>query len=389
MRPIYRTKPIANIKSLATAIGLSPPALKDLAANAESQYTYFSIPKSNGKQRQVCSPGQDLKIVQKRINRAIFGNIEYPDYLFGGIENRDYVLNARAHRGAKTLIALDIKDFYPNIKSQQVHDIFKLFCRFPDQIATILTQLTTLHGFVPQGACTSSHLANLVFHDTEHRIVRIFHQKKLVYTRLLDDICISSHKELSKQAITDVIEHVRVVLKDKGFKLHSDKTRITSTSNPEQLMEITGLWLNRGQPRVHRRERIDIRSEVRRCEKMFSISKTDPDYHKEHNRISGRISKLTYIGHAEAAAYRLRIGKILPTYEQAEINKTTRLVRIICTTPPHDRDKYSFIERYHTVMYRLGIVARTNPSLAAEQRVKLSTFRPTQTLDGLIYGSNP
>ena len=103
MRPVYTTKPIGDVQSLAAALGMSKSTLLDLANIAETQYTHFTIPKASGKPRYVSSPHHDLKIVQKRINRSVFGNVNYPDYLYGGIEDRDYVRNARAHAGSGAL----------------------------------------------------------------------------------------------------------------------------------------------------------------------------------------------------------------------------------------------------------------------------------------------
>ncbi len=386
MQPIYSGKPIGSIEALAALLGMSVDVLTNFASTVSSKYTTFEINKDNGKKRKISSPTHELKIIQRRINRFIFGNVKYPDYLFGGIEGKDYVKNARLHARATSLITLDIKDFYPSISTSHVSAVFKYFCRFPDPVVALLTELTTLNGSVPQGACTSSHLANLVFFDTEHRIVREFSQQHLSYSRLLDDMCISSQKKMTPSNLKNSIDRVSAVLHGKKFRLKASKTKIFSASNPEELMEVTGLWLNRGHPRVRRKERIDIRSELHRCEGLFKISRTSPAYHLEHDRLSGRVAKLTYLGHFESASYRVRLRKILPHYDLGDKTKTARLVGVVERTSLGDRSKYSFIERYHQLIYRINILSRSDSELARNLRARMIKCKPTCTTEELTYG---
>jgi hypothetical protein len=387
MRPTYSAQPIGSIESLALALGLSPSALLTLANSASNRYSTFQIPKKEqGRVRQVCEPMQDLKIAQKRINRAIFDNVAYPSYLYGGIPERDYVRNARAHANAKSLIALDVQDFYDNIPVGDVFKIFKFFCNFSDPVARVLTQLATKDGRVPQGACTSSHIANLVFFDTEHRIVRELEQQGLRYSRLLDDITISAEKSLTPERTSKIVHKVKLLLANKHLKLKKKKTRVSSSSNPETLMEVTGLWLNRGAPRVFRSERHEIRAQLFRLERMHELSNSHPAYHEEHNRVSGRISKITYVGHFEAEKYRARLQRILPTYDGKEVVRTMRLVKLVCVTPAHLRDSFSYLDKYHQALYRLAIVARTNRSLATKYRALLQKCAPRVSKEELLYG---
>lgn len=387
MKPKYNGKSIASQESLAGALGLSVEVLADFVSTASSRYTYFDIAKKDGKLRNISSPSHELKIIQKRINRVIFGNIKYPDYLFGGIQDKDYVKNAYAHAHSKLLITLDIKNFYPTINQKLVFEIFKYFCKFPDSIASCLSELTTLNGFVPQGACTSSNIANLVFYDTEHILIRELSQKQLVYSRLLDDICISSKKPLKPEAITEIINKVAALLHRKKFKLKPEKTRISSIGNPEVLMEVTGLWLNRGAPRAHRSERIDIRTELFRCEQNFKLSRTHPDYHASHDRLSGRVAKLTHLGHIESESQRNRLRSILPHYDSLDIAKTIKLVSIIEKTKVGDREKYSFIDRFNKLLYRINIITRTDRVLAKTLRQRMNACKPCSTKEDIIYGS--
>lgn len=386
MKPCYLGKPIGSEAALAAALRISVESLRDFSTSASDRYSSFEIPKKNGKLRLICSPNNDLKIIQKKINRSIFENIKYPDYLFGGISGQDYVKNAKRHMGAKALITVDVCDFYPNIKTKFVENIFQHFCNFPPEVSKLLAALTTRNGSVPQGACTSSHLANLVFFDLEHRIVSEFNNKKFVYSRLLDDICVSSKALIKPKDVTATINKVAALLASKGFSIRKDKTRITSDSNPKDLMEITGLWLNRGAPRAKPEDRKNIRAEMHRCENKFLLSRTAPDYHKEHDSLSGRVAKLTYLEHHEAASYRDKLRAILPHYSESEARKVKYLVHALERTSKSDRGKYSYIERYHKLQHSINILSRTEDTIARSLRLRMEKCTPTTTREFLIYG---
>lgn len=130
MKPKYLAKPIGTIDLLATVLSIDVQALQKLGETASDHYYDFEIDKKTGGKRKITAPDFDLKLIQKRINRFIFSNVQYPDHLFGGISEKDYLKNAQAHVGAKLLIAVDVESFYPNIKASTVKKIFQYFCGF-------------------------------------------------------------------------------------------------------------------------------------------------------------------------------------------------------------------------------------------------------------------
>ncbi|PTR03337.1 reverse transcriptase (RNA-dependent DNA polymerase) [Paraburkholderia sp. GV068] len=385
MRPFYKKKKIGSVASLGAALRVSDVVLKHTAATLEQHYTPYEIPKKSGKPRSILIPSLHLKTLQKRINREIFAHVQYPDYLFGGVEGKDYVRNARVHAGSHVLISLDVKDFYPSITFDRVKRIYQHFLQFDPAVSELLAKLTTYNNSVPQGACTSSHLANLILHDVEYHLAQYCATAKLTYTRLLDDICISSKTALSKEKIAKLIDKVSSMLRDKGMKLKHQKTRVCSKSNPKELMEVTGLWINRGAPRVKPTERRKIRVDVHRCQVLANQSLTNREYDRAHASVSGRVAMLSYLGHSEAERLRKSVAAILPQFDIHEISKTKKIVALLSRASAKDRNKYSFILNFNKTMQRLNIVARTDPKLAVQLRKSMATCRPTKRADATLY----
>src|SRR5690606_10788268 len=101
----------------------------------------------------------------KRIQKNILLKIDLPNYAFGAVKGKDNVDNAKQHQGKKYKFTTDLKDFFPSITNKAVNEMF-VSQGFSHKVSGLLTKLTTYKGKIPQGAPTSSTLANLVFIKT-------------------------------------------------------------------------------------------------------------------------------------------------------------------------------------------------------------------------------
>ena len=78
-------------------------------------------------------------------------------------KDKSYRTNAALHAGAKIVICEDVEGFFPSTSAARVYDIWRYFFGCTDTVGELLTKLTTKEGALPQGAITSSYLANLAF----------------------------------------------------------------------------------------------------------------------------------------------------------------------------------------------------------------------------------
>ena len=170
----YPLARIQNIQSLCCALGISEPMLRSIARRAPRLYVGPTPkPKKNStKVRYVFDTRKPLKPLLKRINDVIFQRVNYPSYLTGSLPGTDFVKNVSLHAGAKRVVTEDIKSFFDNITSQHVFRIWHQFFGFSEEVAELLTLLTTKDGKVCQGTPTSSYLANLAFWDREPALVK-------------------------------------------------------------------------------------------------------------------------------------------------------------------------------------------------------------------------
>lgn len=383
-KPYYPLKHIASISALAKTLKVNEKVLLSVVANVNESYTPFVIESKSGKFRDVYEPKFLLKSLQKRLNSQIFERVVYPSYLQGGIKDsvngRDYVKNAKFHSKAKTLISLDIKDFYNSIKRDQVFKIYKYFFKFPEGVAEVLTSLTTLQGKVPQGACSSSYIANLVFFEYEYIIKSNLAKDGISYSRLLDDVTLSSPKQLSDSSISNAISHVVRMFKKHGLRQNVNKKRVEHSHFKHKDYSVTGLWVGHGRPKLRKSERRYIRQLVFETEKAFKVDKTSEKYHELWNKTSGKVAKMNHLNHSKADEYRERLSKILPEFSlQYRKDLTFQVKKFVAKVKRKGyRDESRARGRYNLLFHKTGICSRTDKVLARSLKAQL------RTVDSLI-----
>lgn len=180
--------------------------------------------------RTINPPKTELKEIQKLINTYLVKNVEMPVYAFGGIKNRDNIRNARFHKGQKYVFQTDLKDFFPYITHKRVYEMF-VRVGFSHDVSSLLTKLTTFEGHLPQGAPSSTTIANLVFMPTGMALQSIAEREGLRFTTFVDDVTMSSQKDF-KHVVPEIVE--TIISSD--FKISQGKTTYKSG-----ITDITGV----------------------------------------------------------------------------------------------------------------------------------------------------
>ena len=222
LQPFYRHAPIRDLDTLAEVLELSRSQLERMARSADRSYRCSPQKKKDGSERITWDAHRQLKAAQHLIKERILAKVSYPLYLHGGIRDRenprDYARNAGIHAGSACVINEDISNFFPSTTASQVRAIWLHVFRFSREVAECLTSLTTRHGEMPQGAKTSNHLANLVFWSDEHEFVRHLAVRGLTYSRLTDDITVSSRHPLSRELKSEIVSKFYAFIKRNGYK---------------------------------------------------------------------------------------------------------------------------------------------------------------------------
>lgn len=269
---------ILSRNCLSWRLGIPRESLEDLALDAVRNYHPFSLRLPGKKPRLIDNPSPRLRDVQRKINQGILKKLEFPAYLHGGIKGRSSRTNASMHLGRSLVVRLDLEDFFPSVTDQQVYSVWRALLGCSESVASLLTTLTTYRGRLPQGAPTSSLIANLVLRDADLEIKAAAVRVGCSFTRYVDDLIFSGDR--SADLISDVLQ----ILCQSGFRVSRGKLALMPGST---LQEVTGLSVNSRQgPSVPRYRRDQIRAAIHGL-KDVSV---DAGFHREVESIRGRIS---------------------------------------------------------------------------------------------------
>jgi retron-type reverse transcriptase len=260
---------MATPSDVAKALGQTIGRLRWLAFHSEAStithYIRFQIPKKSGGMRELSSPHRDLGRAQHWILANILERIPSHDAAHGFVLGRGTMSNAVPHVARDTVINLDLKDFFPSITFPRVKGIFQSMGYSP-AVATILALLCTecprrkmeyaghtLHvatgpRALPQGACTSPALSNLLARRLDKRLVGLAAKLNFTYTRYADDLTFSATKEAATKT-GYLITRVRHIIREEHLTVNETKTRVQSQGMRQT---VTGIVVNK-RPNVPRR----------------------------------------------------------------------------------------------------------------------------------------
>lgn len=237
---------VFDLEHLSRLCGIRRRKMAAIIFSPSSFYRRFAIKKSNGGTREISAPNLVLKECQRWILSEILEKIRLPDCVQGFAIDRSIVTNARIHINKPMVVNVDIRDFFPSIKSKRVFNLFRQL-GYGKDISFYLTRLTTLDGALPQGAPTSPMISNAVVRHLDIRLSRLAHEGGHAYSRYADDLTFSGASSL-----ISMLPLIQSIVKEEGFDLNPSKTRIMRSHKRQ---EVTGLVVNHGVAinRGHRR----------------------------------------------------------------------------------------------------------------------------------------
>lgn len=274
---------LATPTDVACVLDLAIPRLRWLAFHSEasgvSHYVRFQIPKKSGGFRELAAPHPDLARCQEWIRLNILDRIPLHDAAHGFVRGRGTMSNAVPHVRRAVVVNADLKDFFPSITFPRVKGVFQQLGYSP-AAATVLALLCTecprqkvSYGgrellvatgprALPQGACTSPALSNLVARGLDGRLAGLARSLGWTYTRYADDLTFSANGEATAKTAW-VLARLRHLTAEENFTVNEKKTRV---QRPNAQQTVTGIVVNH-RPNISREVIRRLRAILHRAKK--------------------------------------------------------------------------------------------------------------------------
>ncbi len=230
-----------SLNKLEAFLGFSRDEIRQVANHAGAYYKPFPKKDRNRpfqkkfkppKTRIIDNPTGALKEIQKSVQRNLLRTIPLPNYLCGGVKGRTLLDNVLIHFGARVLVTMDIKSFFPSITNEQVYNIWRHRLSCSSRIAAMLTKITTFERHLPQGAPTSTTLANLVLNSLDGPIRSVCNQYNVHYSTWVDDLAFSGDNA------RDVINVAVRALAASGFSAPHKKQKMMAPGTRKVLTKV-------------------------------------------------------------------------------------------------------------------------------------------------------
>lgn len=223
-----------GLLEISKALGFAPQHIYSVVATRDSQYVAAHIPKRSSPTdfRIINIPSSGLKGIQRQIARVYLAPVRVDEAAFAYVKRRGVVEAAKRLNGGKALLRIDLKDFFPSITEGRVFGMFRSL-GLDTASASILTNLCTFEGHLPQGAPTSPAISNIVVRRIDQLLRAEALKWELDYTRYCDDMFFSHEKNFNHP---DFLSLSKRIIEDGGFTINEDKTRYYPRGVPRKTL---------------------------------------------------------------------------------------------------------------------------------------------------------
>lgn len=298
-----------DVGSLCLKIGLDDAqalVVSRVLARPDLFYRFFFIPKRRGGMRRISSPYPILSSIHLGILDVFLSGKKVHPCAYAYVKGKSAVENARVHVRCRELLKLDIENFFPSISRQMVFESL-LKSDISSSDAFYISKICTLNGGLPQGACTSPVLSNIVFFPIDLRLSALADSLSLRYSRYADDMVFSGEK-----VPRDLARLVGEILSERGFCLNHEKSQL-KVFGAKKI--ITGISISSGNVKVPKAFKRELRAQIYSIEKFSGdisrLNFIDPLFFE---RVVGKINYLLQV--EPDNKYAVQKKKTISTYHQ-------------------------------------------------------------------------
>lgn len=187
---------------MARILGKDIQSLQTIASHIDDYYIEDSTPKKSGEQRILHKPRYTLKIIQRNIRKMLSG-VPVPDCVYGWVKGKSIKSAVEPHHNTKYIYCFDIHSYFDSVHPARVYVLLTKRLKCAPPVARLITSLSTYKKSLPQGSPCSPVLANLVLFDFDVSLSSYAAKHGILYSRLGDDIILSSDHKLSE--ITHIV----------------------------------------------------------------------------------------------------------------------------------------------------------------------------------------
>lgn len=268
--------------------------LRALARSADGLYRPFHIAKKSDAagvaSRHVDNPSPELGVIQRQLAKKFLSRASPPMRVMGGIRGIGTKDAAVVAMRQPLLVSIDLEDFFPSISRLRVFNLLREEFGAVHDLANTLSFIFTRDNRLPQGAPSSTAIANLVCGPVVEAVQQIVSPHRGDARIWVDDI-----KVTGGTAVRVLIPAVLHRIQDLGFRINRRKLTVAGSSSRQVYLGIT----HNRVPGVLRERLKSIRRAALRAS-MSGVLTT---------RLRSQIGAVGYVNASQRAGLERRLGR--------------------------------------------------------------------------------
>lgn len=312
------------ISRISNDLKIPVTVLKTAINQAKTRCRKFSISKKNGDKRLIVQPSVKVKPILSWLSLNLFCSLPVHSAATAFRQGKSILDNASVHKDAAYSVRLDLKDFFPSIRSKDIWQVIIDSRHLLPEWAVSQGALQLISNVcfdqddrLPIGYSTSPAIANSVMHSIDAMLANAVKDDSCygaaVITRYADDFVFSTDKRGACKEFVELLHGVVETASSPSLQINENKTRYMSRAGGSTI--ITGLRVNNsGSVVVHG----NYRDHVRLLLKLFDSGRLTPV------EVPQLVGHLAYIEHVDSALFtklsfrHYKTIKKLRTLRQAE-----------------------------------------------------------------------
>lgn len=222
--------------------------MERIILTAPYRYKHYTIPKRDGRPRDIHHPSPALKEVQRWITNCLLRSLPVHECVYSYRHGRNIGMHAAQHSRSNFITRFDFCDFFPSItgavirsllvdaKSKGLLDldgkvidaIVRLVCRFDKHSNGLVLSI---------GAPSSPHLSNALLYDFDVELAQIVGRMNGIYTRYADDIYVSS----GSRELIEKLDGAFVTIAGRKLPYLKINNKKTQHLSRKRRMSVTGI----------------------------------------------------------------------------------------------------------------------------------------------------
>lgn len=229
---------------MSSELSLDEKYILSISIRGKKNYSYYDIPKKNGRTRRIYHPSPALKTLQYWLVKNIFNKCFISENSAAYSKGCSIKKNAEIHKDNKFILHMDVEKFFDSINIDHLKNMLEFNLKkiepikLEEEDIKLISMICLFDKHLVIGSVCAPQISNCVMYQFDIELNEILAKyAQIKYTRYADDIIISSPNYLN----IEIINLVTTQLKKHSFNVNTNKTKFMS---PSKRRSVTGLVLD-------------------------------------------------------------------------------------------------------------------------------------------------